>query len=184
MKIELDKKYFEKNIIKQDEKEIMAFVDFLVAGPPIKNVLEIGTYCGGTATIWALMVEPNDGRVFCVDVLFNHKGMAPIYRGTRLASFIREFQGKSQDPRIIDSIKKHLAGEPVDLLFIDADHSDRAVRGDYRNYSPFVRKGGWIAFHDIVNSTVEVKKLWGELKAKFESREFIVGAGIGVIKWN
>jgi cephalosporin hydroxylase len=183
MKIELDKKYFEKNIIKQDEKEIMAFVDFIAEGPPIKNVIEIGTYCGGTANIWAQMVEPNAGRVFCVDILFNHKGMAPIYRGTRLAPFIREFQGKSQDQKIIDSIKKHLNGELVDLLFVDADHSDKAVRDDYKNFSQFVRKGGWIAFHDIVNQTVEVKNLWGELKAKFESKEFIIGAGIGVIKW-
>jgi predicted O-methyltransferase YrrM len=36
----------------------------------------------------------------------------------------------------------------IDLLFIDADHSYKAVSADWRNWSPFVAKGGIIAFHD------------------------------------
>ena len=36
----------------------------------------------------------------------------------------------------------------IDLLFIDADHSYKGVSGDWKNWSPFVRKGGIIAFHD------------------------------------
>jgi predicted O-methyltransferase YrrM len=36
----------------------------------------------------------------------------------------------------------------IDLLFIDADHSFKGVSSDWRNWSPFMRKGGVIAFHD------------------------------------
>lgn len=36
----------------------------------------------------------------------------------------------------------------IDLLFIDADHSYEGVSADWKNWSPFVRKGGIIAFHD------------------------------------
>lgn len=38
--------------------------------------------------------------------------------------------------------------EPLDLLFIDADHSYDGCRDDVLAWRPFVRPGGWIAFHD------------------------------------
>jgi hypothetical protein len=34
-------------------------------------------------------------------------------------------------------------------LFIDGDHTYEGVRRDFEMYSPLVRKGGIIAFHDI-----------------------------------
>lgn len=39
-------------------------------------------------------------------------------------------------------------GLAIDLLFIDADHSYKGVSEDWRNWRPFVRKGGIIVFHD------------------------------------
>ena len=38
--------------------------------------------------------------------------------------------------------------EPIDLLFIDADHSYQAVRRDWDDWSPYVKAGGIIALHD------------------------------------
>jgi len=37
-----------------------------------------------------------------------------------------------------------------DFLFIDGDHTYEGVEGDFEMYSPLVRRGGIIAFHDIV----------------------------------
>jgi len=39
---------------------------------------------------------------------------------------------------------------PFDFLFIDTDHSYHNVKDEYIKYSPLVRKGGIIAFHDTV----------------------------------
>lgn len=36
----------------------------------------------------------------------------------------------------------------IDFLFIDADHSYEGVSDDWENWSPFVIRGGIIAFHD------------------------------------
>jgi predicted O-methyltransferase YrrM len=36
----------------------------------------------------------------------------------------------------------------IDLLFIDADHSYKGVSSEWKNWSPFMRKDGVIAFHD------------------------------------
>jgi predicted O-methyltransferase YrrM len=37
---------------------------------------------------------------------------------------------------------------PIDFLFIDGDHSYEACLNDWRDWSPFVTRGGVVAFHD------------------------------------
>jgi len=91
-----------------------------------------------------------------------------------------------------------LRDNKVDFLFIDADHSYEGVKKDFEMYSPLVRKGGIIAFHDIIpdyytrygiktsSSAGEVYKFWNEIKGKYEHLEIIKdrnqdGYGIGVL---
>ncbi len=38
--------------------------------------------------------------------------------------------------------------KPIDLLFIDGDHTYDAVKKDFEDWLPFVKKGGHILFHD------------------------------------
>jgi predicted O-methyltransferase YrrM len=38
--------------------------------------------------------------------------------------------------------------EPIDLLFIDGDHDESAVRQDWADWSRFVVPGGLVLFHD------------------------------------
>lgn len=38
--------------------------------------------------------------------------------------------------------------EPIDLLVIDGDHSEDGVQRDWNDWSPFVKPGGVIIFHD------------------------------------
>jgi predicted O-methyltransferase YrrM len=42
---------------------------------------------------------------------------------------------------------------PVDLIFIDGDHSYEGVKQDFEIYAPLVRSDGLIAFHDILEHT-------------------------------
>lgn len=37
----------------------------------------------------------------------------------------------------------------LDFVFVDADHSEAAVRADLRAWRPKVRPGGWVIGHDI-----------------------------------
>jgi predicted O-methyltransferase YrrM len=77
-----------------------------------------------------------------------------------------------------------LDNKTIDFLFIDGDHSYKAVKSDFENYSKFVRKGGIIAFHDIIYSE-GVNRIWNEVKNKGKSyRELIKDSnslGIGVL---
>jgi hypothetical protein len=46
-------------------------------------------------------------------------------------------------------------------------------------YAPLVRRGGMVAFHDIVtyhvNSRCEVMTLWDAIRQKYRRREFVEG---------
>jgi hypothetical protein len=65
------------------------------------------------------------------------------------------------------------------------------VEADYRDYSPLVRPGGLIAFHDVVESQPlpgnQVHRFWRRIRQGRDTREFIAdagqcGFGIGVIR--
>ncbi len=86
--------------------------------------------------------------------------------------------------------KTAIGDEKLDFLFIDGDHSYEGVRNDYVMYSPFVRPGGIIAFHDVALhppvTGSEVHVFWNELKQGKTYREFIERGdqgwgGIGII---
>jgi predicted O-methyltransferase YrrM len=54
------------------------------------------------------------------------------------------------------------------FVFIDADHTYEAVKRDYLNWSPLVKPGGWISFHDtnqdFSHNAIEEVVTWPELK--------------------
>lgn len=84
----------------------------------------------------------------------------------------------------------------VDILMIDGDHTYEGVKKDFEMYSPLVRPGGLIVFHDICDHsetapTCQVKKFWNELYMKHRLtnniKQFIsepkTWGGLGVIEW-
>jgi predicted O-methyltransferase YrrM len=42
--------------------------------------------------------------------------------------------------------------EPLELLFVDGDHSHEGARADYERWRAFVRPGGHLLFHDAVDT--------------------------------
>ena len=100
-------------------------------------------------------------------------------------------QGDSHRPAFNQRVVDALGGNPVDFLFIDGDHTTAGARSDFEDYSPLVRPGGLVAFHDIVElqplEANQVFTLWQELKGRFEAQEFIddpdqCGFGIGLLR--
>lgn len=64
-----------------------------------------------------------------------------------------------------DSVSTYVAADAVDdgsldFVFIDADHSEKAVWGDIARWAPKVRPGGWVGGHDY-----DPRKFPGVVKA-------------------
>ncbi|MBL8200625.1 MAG: class I SAM-dependent methyltransferase [Chromatiales bacterium] len=83
-----------------------------------------------------------------------------------------------------DELRRILAGRPVDLLFIDGDHSYDGCMADFAMYREFVAPDGLIAFHDICMFPDEwgpdgaVGVAWRELKARYGGEEIIDPDGV------
>ena len=180
----------------QHRPEITQLLHVLAKEPP-RNVLEIGTAGGGTFFLFARAAGP-DARLLSADLpsgLFG--GGYPRWRGRLIQSFARQNQQiqllrvDSHKPETFENIKKTLQGNALDFLFIDGDHRYEGVKADFEMYSPLVRPGGWIGFHDIVpgpsHEVGGVPVFWQELKRRTKAQEFVQdwnqgGYGIGLLR--
>jgi len=162
----------------------------------LRTALEIGTDRGGTLLLFAT-VAADDALLVSVDLPSGPFGggyakrRSKLYRAfARRGQRIELLRQDSHDFRTVEAVERILAGRPVDLLFIDGDHSYEGVAADFRLYAPFVRQGGLIVFHDIVPGPPEhvggVPRFWQELKASEVVTELVAdwnqgGYGLGVL---
>lgn len=164
-------------------------------------VLEIGVGKGGTS--WAFSKLDSVERLVAVDLPAGPWGGEELLKQQEVFQYIANnskaevtlVSGNSQNAECLEKVKERLCGDSVDFLFIDGDHSYEGVKTDFLTYSPLVRSGGLIAFHDICKhedvAQCHVDKFWAELKAgglpdeRFTEfvQEPVNWGGIGVVKW-
>jgi cephalosporin hydroxylase len=176
--------------MEQIPEEIELFAAWLAARQ-LHHVLEIGVRFGGTAALWHQL---STGVVVGVD-WFETDSLG-VQETLRLAVSMQQkypryrfVRGDSHAVETRDRVQLELNNEPIDLLFIDGDHTFAGVTRDFELYRPLVRPGGCVAFHDIVDSKLiraaghGVYKFWEAVEG--QKREFCVHAqwgGIGVIE--
>ncbi len=161
------------------------------------TLLEIGTHRGGTLACWAAITPPGS-HIISIDLPppREDKGVIDAFIA-RVRGSLRESQrlttiaANSHDANTLARLKEALAGAPIDVLWIDGDHTYEGVSQDMAMYGPLVRRGGIIAMHDIRRSNLvpdeRTQEYWEEVRARARTREFIakpepgLGMGIGVI---
>lgn len=160
-----------------------------------KVVVEIGTKMGGTLFLFTKVATEN-AQIISIDFPDGHGGGYSNSRCNFYKLFavppqrIELIQGDSHKENTKSRLMNLLEGKKIDFLFIDGDHSQEGVRNDFEMYSPFVRAGGIIAFHDIKptteNSWSGVIPFWNSIKSKHKSEEYLgeedSWGGIGVIE--
>jgi len=179
----------------QVKEEILELLKILEKIKP-KIILEIGTANGGTLFLFSRIADKN-ATIISIDLPGGKFGggypkwKIPLYKsfakGNQKIYLIREDSHEEETLRLVKNI---LGNKKVDFLFIDGDHTYEGVKKDFEMYSQLVRKGGIIAFHDIVEGSTEnvggVPIFWKEIKKHYKHLEIIKdwnqgGCGIGLI---
>lgn len=147
------------------------FADYLVYASTlgIKRYLEIGLAAGGS-----FIFSTEYLKRFSDD--FHAWGMDP-YQYPKLQRFVSSVEHYFQISSNVTFIKdhsyhigRHLPATQFDLVFVDGDHSFRAVR---RDFETFRDRSHTIAFHDILTCK-GVMTLWHLLRQEpgWEFKEF------------
>jgi len=178
--------------VRNEISELLRIVD----GIKPKVILEIGTANGGTLFLFS-HIAPEDATMISVDLPGGRFGGGYskwrdfLYKSFALPSQkLRLLRMDSHERRALEQVKGILGGRKLDFLFIDGDHTYKGVKRDFEMYSPLVREGGMIAFHDIVPGPAEnvggVPQFWKEIKGQCNGKEIVEnwdqgGYGIGLL---
>ena len=160
---------------------------------------EIGGADGGMLALLC-HAAPSEARILSIDINYRLSQRLAYPALARPGQRVTCLKADSHCDRTLSQVKRWLSGTRLDFLLIDGDHSLSGVSQDYRMYSPMVRPGGWIGFHDIkpdfksryglatgANSG-EVHLFWADLKkSRPETLEIVEdpdqdGYGIGLAR--
>jgi len=173
----------------QKRSEIVSLARAVAALKP-RTIVEIGTARGGTLLIWSSIASQ---RVISCDLVHRNaqrsllEALPPPGSGCRVTLLTGDSHASDFKARVA----RELNGEKIDFLFIDGDHTEAGVEHDFNDYREFVRPGGIIAFHDIIENQPlpgnQVFHFWKRVKAGQVVEEFVddrnqCGFGIGIIR--
>lgn len=125
------------------------------------TIVEIGSYLGSSSCFLASAAKKRKSILHCIDTWENHE-MSEGYRETleefrkntfSLEKYIEIHKGYSFDISKIFNLK-------IDMIFFDGGHSYETIKTDWENWSPKLKRGGIVVFHDIgwaegVNKVIE-----------------------------
>ena len=104
-----------------------------------KSIVEIGRMGGGSTLLFGTIAKKHDGKLYSIDGdkrNFNEKILSDLSLNENVELIYRWSPWVNWE-------------KEIDFLFIDGDHSFISVLMDYHYFNFFVKKDGFIAFHDI-----------------------------------
>lgn len=162
----------------------------MIANERPRVMCEIGTFDGGTSLLFSRFLSTVE-VMSCIDLYVKNKEMLKLLAPPNQK--LQFFDMPSYSYRTVNKVANVLKGRMIDVLFIDGDHRYEGVKQDFLCYRPYVRDGGLILFHDIVEDkggarawAGGVPKLWKELSPVYPHSEFVnsrdqAGFGIGAL---
>jgi cephalosporin hydroxylase len=109
-------------------------------------IVETGTWHGGSAALWATILEQvnPDGRVITLDINDNVSVAKELPIVKQRVEF---FRGSSVDPAIVAMVTKRVEGKKV-LVILDSDHHKNHVLAEMKAYGPLVSKDSYLIVQD------------------------------------
>ena len=143
-----------KVAVYQNPWELEMLLSVLELEPLFANVLEVGTYEGGTLQHWIKMSP----EVVVVDDEMRFADHWRIWADDAQCD-LTLLHGSSHDPQVVAKAREL---GPYDLVFIDAGHTFADVEADWNAYGEL---GRIVALHDILpRPDYGVAELWTMLR--------------------
>ena len=154
-----------KGFLPGDEADALYDAAYAVAADGL--ILEVGTYCGKSATYLGAAAQLRGGHVLTVD---HHRGSEENQPGWEwhdaelvdsavgvmdtLPFFRRTMHAAGLDDVVIavvgrSSTVSALWQTPLAMLFIDGGHTEEHATNDYAGWTPHLEAGGVLAIHDV-----------------------------------
>lgn len=111
----------------------------LVTQGRYQRVVEVGTDVGDSTRIFSTALQATAGQLITIDAVAP-KGNWHEQWAVKNVKFI------TSDVKLLQW------KEPIDLLFLDGDHTYEAVQWELANLAIHVREGGKVLLHDIYHS--------------------------------
>lgn len=185
----------------QHRAEFTDFLEYLRDEDP-STVLELGLFLGGTTYVWARALERTrqvvsvDQPVWPEQVLRGRRALYPTFDADTAIDVV---YGDSHAEATYEAVDAALDA-PVDVLFVDGDHTYDGVVDDFETYRRLVGEGGVVAFHDIRRHADDraeraarlaavddldpeyvtvgrpewgVSEFWADVRSAYDTREFL-----------
>jgi predicted O-methyltransferase YrrM len=150
-----------------DEGDALYDAGVVAAASGLGPLLEIGSYCGKSAVYLGAAARTGDTVLFSVD---HHRGSEENQSGwdhhdtdvvdpaTGRMDTLPFFRRTLVDADLEGSVIAVVGDSStiacnwttqLSLLFIDGGHGSEPAWADYRNWTPKIAAGGWLAIHDV-----------------------------------
>ena len=135
------------------------------------NILEIGAFKGRSTVNMGYACVGTNRKVFSLDTWAGNQKDFHItdyedewknnITSNNLQSYIFPIKGNSKDS--LKNWEKLSGGAKIDFIFIDGSHVLEDVFADFQLSFPYLKIGGWVAFHDVEYTHHDVVCIWNDI---------------------
>jgi len=119
--------------------------EIVVETRPVR-IVEAGALCGGSATMWAMLLEHvvPDGRVVAIDLQDNMDQARTVDAFRRRVDFV---QGSTIDPAVVAHVAEMVECHRT-MVILDSAHDAPHVAAELDAYAPMVASGCYLIVQD------------------------------------
>ena len=143
------------------ESSLAAYIHLAKGLPQGAKLVEVGSYEGGSIVTVALACLHKDITLYSVESFTgNEDGTVDGRALPSMATYYKNIHTNMPSARVVTvnapshTAAKQFADHTLDMVFIDDNHSEEAVRTSLLSWMPKLKNGGILAGDDIVFSSV------------------------------